>query len=194
VRFLSVLLIGLSVAMIPLTFAQDAAGEGDEKIHLPWRYLFCARNSWRIYEMPDIERLGLEVVRERIQSAALGVVRDTERTIEVVVTNCPVHKAQEIGIEVLPEQIPSPGFKEAAKKRWFRLYFTAVFLEDMVIEDFLHLAVSYACTIRTGVLDHRLTEWTDEIDVEIMRCRISTAEKSGEPEVARWLRRYLKDG
>lgn len=157
-----------------------------------WRYQSCASGVWSVLEVPDLEERGLELIRERMQQAVQRVLQGTDRNVEVIVTNCPVVGYREITIDILEEQIAMIGTSPMRPGRWYKLYFTSRLLEDVRHEEVVHRAITQACFIRTGIFDVRLAPWTDEVDVEVIRCRIEAAEAMSETEVARWLRRYLR--
>lgn len=159
-----------------------------------WRYQFCKEDSWSVIETADLERKGFELIRERMQQAVYGVLKDTGRLADVLVTDCPLDGLGEIGLQILPEQLASIGIPYMREKRRYKLYFTTLLLEEIAHDELVHRAVTEACTIRTGIYDDRLTPWTDKVTISIIKCRIETAERMGEFELARWLRRYLRDG
>lgn len=156
-----------------------------------WRYQSCTPGQWSALEVSDLEERGLELIRERMQQAVQTVLQGTDRTVEVIVTSCPVVGYREIAIDILEEQFAAIGTSPVRPGRWYKLYFTSRLLEDVRHEEVVHRAITQACIIRTGIFDLVTTPWTDEIDVAVIRCRIEAAEAMGETEVARWLRRYV---
>jgi len=158
-----------------------------------WRYPFCKQGIWSVIETADLERQGFELIRERMQQAVHTVLKDTDRLADVLITDCPIYKQVEISLEILPEQFATIGMPQVRDKRRYRIYFTTLFLEDMAQDELVEWAVTQACVIRTGIYDGPMATWTDEVDVAVIRCRIETAEQMGSVELARWLRRYLRE-
>jgi hypothetical protein len=157
-----------------------------------WHYPFCG-HAWSTIEAPDLERQGLELIRERLQQAVNMVLKDTDRTVDVMVSDCPLYMRMEITLEIVPEQLASIGNVSARQKRWYKLYFTSLLLEELPQNELVHRAVSQACIVRTGIYDARLTPWTDQTDVAVLKCRIEIAERMGDTELARWFRRFLRE-
>ncbi len=182
-RRVAVLLIGISGMLLSST--GPAAAQ--------WRYPFCVLSEWSALTERQLEEQGFEALRERMQHAANGVLRDTGRSMDIVITDCPLHGSAEITPEVLSEQFASMGVAPLRLERWYRLHMTSLLLEEMREAEVVHRAVTHACIVRTGIYDDRHTPWTDAADVMVIRCRIEAAERMGEPELARWLRRYLRE-
>lgn len=162
-------------------------------VQAQWRYQSCAPGQWSVLEVSELDQRGFEVIRERMQQAVQKVLKGTNRTVEVAITNCPVVGYREVALDILEEQFAVIGTSSVRPGRWYKLFFTLRLLEDIHHEEVVQRAITQACIIRTGIFDDRLTPWTDETDVDIIRCRIQTAEAMGETEVVRWLSRYLRE-